>query len=326
MLINDICANVSGAAHPRHDTRLFGVEVEYEGVGPVPEMNRDLWTAVPDGSLRNDGVEFITRPVNIRTAVRSFRYLNELAAREGFLDTVRTGIHVHADMRDLTIAQVQGVLAAYGAFEPLMFQLMDPEREENIYCVPWYRAPDQAQMVAYLAGGPMETERLSGLPLVKYSALHLGPLWQFGTLEFRHAPTWRDPALFRRWICAINRLIEWGRRESPESVIEKCTQNPSPLAREIFGWTMAHVSDPETLMDDVNSLATVDEMIPYTYKASDWEWDVREGATSGVGYHDVAVEVPEEDASLEFDVGAAEDDEVREYDEDYNEDRDEEDY
>lgn len=318
MLINDITENAHGAPPPDPDARLYGIEVEYERVEDPPLMRDSGWNMVPDGSLRDSGMEFITPPVPMRTAVTSFRRLTRTAAHHEWRDTVRTGIHVHADMRDLTIEQVKGVLAAYGAFEPLFFKLVPEDREENVYCVPWYRAPDQARMVPYLARGPMDTERRSGVPLVKYSALYLRPLWNFGTIEFRHAPTWRDPALFRRWMCAINRMIEWGKDETPESVVEKCSQNPNLLVRDVFGWTMAHVQDPEAAMDDVHSLATVDEMIPYTYKLSDWTWEDREGALEGVGYHqeamsglDMAIPYPDDEM----------DEDHREYDEDYDEDR-----
>jgi hypothetical protein len=320
MLINDLTANSGGAPAPG-DERLFGVEVEYEQVGEPPRVQDLGWTSVHDGSLRDNGVEFITPPVPLRTAVASFRKLNKYAIDCGWVDNVRTGIHVHVDMRDLTVAQVQGVLAAYAAFEPLMFSLVNPDRETNIYCVPWYRASDQAKLVPHIAGGPGDTETRAGRSLVKYSALFIRPLWVFGTIEFRHAPTWKDPALFRRWMCAINRLVEWGKHESPQSVVEKCGSDPNSLVRSIFGWTMAHVPDPEGLMDEVNSLATVDEMTPYTYKLSDWEWDQREGAMAGVGYHVMAD--PDRLRERDGHTGLIVDD----YDEDdYDEDDNREDY
>lgn len=306
MLIKDICENPFAAPEPDPTSRLYGVEVEYENVIDPPCVRDIHWSATPDGSLRNNGLEFITEPIPLHNAVTAFRHLNNVAKFAGWEDTARTGIHVHADMRDLTFDRVKGVIAAYAAFEPLMFRLVDPTREENIYCVPWYRAPDQAGIVPFLGRGRMDTERTAGMALVKYSALYLRPLWRFGTLEFRQAETWREPAPFRRWICAISRLVEWGKDETPASVIEKCSSNPNQLVQDIFGWTMRHVTDPESVMDDVNSLATVDEMIPYTYKESDWTWDNCEGAMSGVGYHQIQAEAdPYEDSSE---------------DEDYNED------
>jgi hypothetical protein len=89
-------------------------------------------------------------------------------------------------------------------------------------------------------------------------------------------------------MCAINRLVEWGKNETPGSVQAKCETNPNLLVQDIFGWTMAHLTDPEALMDETNSLATLDEMKPYTYKESDWIWEQRPGATEGFGYHTIA--------------------------------------
>lgn len=312
MLIKDICENPFAAPEPDPTSRLYGVEVEYENVIDPPNVRDIRWNVTPDGSLRNNGLEFITHPISLHQAVTAFRHLNRVAGQESWEDTARTGIHVHADMRDLTFDRVKGVIAAYAAFEPLMFRLVDTTREENIYCVPWYRAPDQARVVPFLGRRRIDTERTAGVGLVKYSALYLRPLWKFGTLEFRQAETWRDPAPFRRWICAISRLVEWGKDETPESVIEKCSSNPNQLVQDIFGWTMRHVTDPESVMDEVNSLATVDEMIPYTYKESDWTWDNCEGALEGVGYHTVQAEM----AEMAFN---AEPDDYNE-DESYNED------
>jgi hypothetical protein len=312
MLIKDICENPFAAPEPDPTSRLYGVEVEYENVVDAPSVRSINWSAVPDGSLRNNGLEFITPPIPLHQAVTAFRNLNTVAEGEDWEDTARTGIHVHADMRDLTFDRVKGVIAAYAAFEPLMFKLVEESREENIYCVPWYRAPDQAGIVPFLGRGRMDTERTAGIACVKYSALYLRPLWRFGTLEFRQAETWREPAPFRRWICAISRLVEWGKDETPASVIEKCSANPNQLVRDIFGWTMRHVTDPESVMDDVNSLATVDEMIPYTYKESDWTWDNCEGVLAGVGYHEAAGETEEDSFS--------EPEPDEEYETDYNED------
>jgi hypothetical protein len=274
-----------------------------------------------DGSLRNNGVEYVSVPLSIRETMSAFRWVCNHAAEQGLVSHVRAGIHVHADMRDLSIEQVRGVLAAYAAFEPLFFSLVPADREENIYCVPWYRATDQARIVPCIGRSLTDTEQRAAEAMVKYSALYIRPLWSYGTIEFRHAPTWLSPAPFRRWLCAISRVIEWGKNHTPQTVADECVQNPNILVKKVFGWTMAHIPDPEALMDEANSLATVDEMIPYTYKESDSTFEDGAGLTAGCGYHqqvrlhETLHHPPDDDDD---------DDDDRDYEEQYNEDRDDE--
>lgn len=289
MIVNEMCRNENGAPPPA-GPRLFGIEVEYErailGDNPTlyPGWSQD-WGVTSDGSLRNSGVEFVSTPMTMHRAAGAFRKLTAVAQSCGWEANARTGIHVHADMRDLHLEQVAGVVAAYAAFEPIFFALAGAERENCIYCVPWYRAPDQANMMAQIVSNysTVSWNRHGGL--VKYSALYLQPLRRLGTIEFRHAPTWLDPAAFRRWIAAINRVVEWGMVHTPASVLDRCSSDITPLVEDVFGWTAANVQDPEALIDEADSLGTVAEMLPNTYEASDWLVDVGEGLTEGIGYH-----------------------------------------
>jgi len=283
MKVQEFCQNQYDAPPPTK-RRLYGVEVEVEQAGEHPSrqwLTAHKWRVTEDGSLRNNGLEFVSSPVTLRTAMHSYEALCEKAREFGYVANARTGIHVHADMRDLEVTQVAGVVAAYAAFEPLFFDLVGREREENIYCVPWYRAPEEGELIATLVTGDYARLR----DACKYSALYLMPLRKFGTIEFRAAPTWVDPEPMRRWMQAINRCIRWGMTQTPQSVLEACNTDPNTLVKQVFGRVFDHIEDPESLMDGVDSLGTVATMLPCTYKVGGWELLAANGESKAFGYH-----------------------------------------
>lgn len=296
MKVNEFCRNNYGAPDPgRH--RLYGIEVEVENAGEVPTrqwLTRHGFRAVEDGSLRNGGMEFITDPSTMASNMKSYTALCKKARDLGYVTNHRTGIHVHVDMRDLECAQVAGVLAAYAAFEPLFFELVGRDREECIYCVPWYRATEQADIVEALTHNDID-------PLgnaCKYSALYIRPLITFGTIEFRAAPTWVDPEPMKQWMKAIARVVRWGKDRTPKQVLEECGTNTNPLVGQVFGRVFRDIPDPEAVMDEVDSLGTVEEMLPCTYKVGAWQPAKANGEARAVGYHRQArragMEMPED--------------------------------
>lgn len=196
MIVAHFATNEIGAPT---DQELYGIEIEAEEFNPLfrgPEgsaLSR-YWNVKEDGSLRNFGVEFVSKllpPDKVSNAVHHLYG----RTRKLWEPSIRSGIHIHANMLGRTLDEVRRVLAYYSFVEPLLFAYVGPEREENIYCVPYYRAPGEAHTLMTAL-----TQSEYGLrDACKYSALFVGPLRTFGTIEFRHAPTFSDP----------DRLIEW---------------------------------------------------------------------------------------------------------------------
>lgn len=178
----------------------YGIEVEAENFDPMRRaaearaLSR-YWNIKDDGSLRNNGVEFVSKflPDEDVPGAVSLLYGR---TRRMWRPSVRTGIHIHVNMLHLSWAQVLRVLEYYAFAEPLLFSYLGSEREENIYCVPWYRAPQEAELVSSCINrGDMFRLRES----CKYSALFCGPMRTFGTIEFRHAPTFTTEEQMMLW-------------------------------------------------------------------------------------------------------------------------------
>lgn len=197
----------------------YGVEVEVEGAG-MGVMAPTGWDVTTDGSLRNGGLEFRSRsPWLLDTCLRRGSELYEVIDRNALDTNVRCGIHVHVNCLDYTPEQVGGILATYCIVEPLLFKMCGDTREQNNYCVPWYRAYDDASLYVQAMFG------LSGPSGVrsacKYSALFIEPLRRFGTIEFRQAPTWQSYGEYEEWLKVVDAIVQYGRTRDAEAVLEE---------------------------------------------------------------------------------------------------------
>lgn len=147
-MVKSLAAHFKDVNVPNYlDDTLIGVEVEVEGITePVTfkakEGQKEFWQVKEDGSLRNHGAEFITVPI----AARNFPIILE-ELKHGLIDSKskfefspRTSIHVHMNVRDMTIEQVISLLVTYIAVERLLYRYVKDknkiERAENIFCLP----------------------------------------------------------------------------------------------------------------------------------------------------------------------------------------------
>jgi hypothetical protein len=205
-LVEDFTNNTMGAVNTVD--QLVGVEIEVEGVhrnfhaGLVDLGER--WVTHPDGSLRNNGLEFVTPPLPVTKAYGAVRKFYEWDEVWRFKHTMRTSTHVHIDMRPRSMEELRSILTAYVLVEPLLMAACGPAREENIYCVPFYRANNDLDIIRAVLDGA-NPRRLN--ETCKYSALYLEPLLRFGTMEFRMAPVWDDVEDSVRWLRLLVELV-----------------------------------------------------------------------------------------------------------------------
>lgn len=200
--------------------QLFGIECECENVVPM-SYSADSpvlaagWSVTEDGSLRGAGVEFLTPPVPLTVANDMLRTLYRTKDRYEYTTSVRTSMHVHVNMQDDTFGSLENVLGAYCVLEPLLFELCGTEREENIYCVPFYRA--KMPLIQFRR---IKNNLISWRDVNKYSALNLGAIVKFGTIEFRHAPLWDSLAEAQTWLGIIDELVQQGRQRTPHELLD----------------------------------------------------------------------------------------------------------
>ncbi len=154
-----------------------------------------------DGSLRNRGVEFITKPMNYEAALHTFKTLHKGLTLGPQPFSSRTSIHVHVNMTNMTMAQLKHFLLTYALLEPVFFEVAGETRKHNIHCVPLnftllpsiYNKPIQDMIKAWS----------------KYSAFNLMPIRTQGTVEFRHLYGTDDAQVYQKWLTLIKELWDF---------------------------------------------------------------------------------------------------------------------
>ena len=195
--------------HGVPSVQRVGVEIEVEDVedGDYDELD-PYWDIKEDDSLRNNGAEFITKPSTYPQIVEAGKIFYEAMRQYDWDGNARCGIHVHAEVNRLTVTELQALLTSYVLAEPLFFDAAGPEREENIYCVPWYRAPDDVRWALRAFARPHRMVN----PLsetCKYSGLYLEPIRRFGTIEFRMSPVYETYDQLDRFIRMVFSLVNY---------------------------------------------------------------------------------------------------------------------
>ena len=180
---------------------VAGAELEVED---VQDWNRNGLAelqiqSTEDGSLRNNGKEFLLPPSTKPELLdRFYRFHRDvlMTGEEPF--SARTSTHIHVNMQQSTDAQTKNFLLLYAIFEPLAFAFVGDQRQQNIHCVPL----GYTHMPSYY--------KLNLTTIVskwhKYTAFNLLPLVEKGTVEFRHLEGTADVGRFSTWLSFIEKL------------------------------------------------------------------------------------------------------------------------
>lgn len=204
-------------ATPLHcaDPRLlYGLELEIENVPNWDELVVAGMTSVEDGSLRNNGREFLTSPSTFSVVSHMLERFFDRAKLTKNNYSERCSVHVHANCQDLTTDQLSGLCMLYQVYERLLYTFAGEERDKNIFCIPW----DQT-MITYNVINNIESKRLNQLKSwAKYTGLNLLPLLTLGTIEFRHMPGTCDINKIKTWLNLIGSLFSYVRNTDLDSI------------------------------------------------------------------------------------------------------------
>lgn len=182
---------------------IIGIEVEVENVKSIdPNITLGFWRVDEDGSLRNNGREFISSPLRSGYIEPALNHL--FAGINADVDfSPRTSIHIHLNARTFTPENLCAFVMAYMAVENLLFKFAGNNRRSNIYCVP---IQDTAIFDKLPKEWGLRTLDLIRRSWSKYTALNLVPLADKGTVEFRHMPGTSDIKRLMVWISMIQKL------------------------------------------------------------------------------------------------------------------------
>ena len=192
------------------EVSFLGIEVEVEG---LDEERRDFdsvfWDIKEDGSLRNNGWEFVSVPIRGNAVYAALKTLDSSLRKYRGVDfSDRTSVHVHVNVRDMEVESLINMLLIYLVFETILykhvFDACGKKRDDNIFCVPIGDVGQSlglAQALSFFEKG----NNLHALHRItanwrKYSGLNLIPIRSFGTIEFRHLGGISNPEKILTWI------------------------------------------------------------------------------------------------------------------------------
>lgn len=248
---------------------LYGVELEIENCPDGPDHAHVGFSAKEDGSLRNNGWEFVSHPMdfnNLAYCLTNFFQKNKFNA-ENYSD--RCSVHVHANCLDLTVDQLAAVLLQYQTFEELLYKFVGQDRDKNIFCIPWSETQLTYNFVNDLEKDLQRVRRWQ-----KYTGLNILPLRQFGTIEFRQMGGEYDVVKILNWLRIIGCMFAFARANTladiKRSIMEVNTTSAySNLMDRVFGNYSGLLKSPgyETALE--NGVLNLKYMILEEGKAKD---------------------------------------------------------
>ncbi len=280
----------------------YGIEIEVEGVSAAVQeaLNSSqtigkYWSLVGDGSLRNHGVEFVSRVLNKEDTTPALEVFYSAYDRFNMRSTMRCGIHIHANCLDLYVDELPGLFTTYALAEPLFMEYCGDVREENIYCVPWYRATTEPEKLADI----YRSDKYRGAMLratfgsaCKYSALNAAPLVRFGTVEFRHAPTWGTLEPTKIWASLVDKLMMYGPRRAPKDILLAWHNDPVLWYRQVFGTEHGmNLTRTAHLAEERGAVGVAEKFLPPT-KGKATDWSAPSLYVQGEGVRDYAISTP----------------------------------
>lgn len=197
--------------------RRFGIELEV--ISPISHvaLGQKLtdaglvgWRVKYDGSLSGGGAEIVS-PVlqgddgreQVRKVCRVLRQANCTVNRS-------CGLHVHHEIRDMTIGQVKGLARLWSDNQDVIDGLVAPSRRggTNTYC-----GRLSSHDLASLARCD-RLERVSQHVTTRYRTLNLASYGRYGTVEIRQHQGTMDAEKVLTWLAFGQAMIEAARSQT----------------------------------------------------------------------------------------------------------------
>lgn len=198
---------------------IIGIEMEIEHITDDLEKDSNItnffWNVKDDGSLRDDGKEFVSIPLRVEVVPYAFHHLKTVF-KEFFIKpsfSNRTSVHIHLNVLDMNIQEFLVFILLYFIYEKHYFSLAGTRRESNIFCVPL----NESTQIDLILGNIKSITNINYTTYLeflcyqwqKYNALNLACVYGntvvngYGTIEFRHLYGTLEPKILTEWIKSI---------------------------------------------------------------------------------------------------------------------------
>ena len=216
---------------------MFGVEIEAEGAGlDIPENK--VWRQEADGSLRAkpECCEYVFKePLSYEDSITAVGWLNAQHKKNGTVLnwSFRCSTHVHLNVQEMELSALLRLVYLYYIFENLLVKWSGEEREGNRFCL---RLKDSSEIPFVVENIFRNSLRGVNENQVRYSALNLGSLIKYGSVEFRSLSGTTDRERLSKWLNGITNLRDYAvQAKSLQELFEKAKGNLNAFGKEVFG-------------------------------------------------------------------------------------------
>ncbi len=197
---------------------MVGIEIEVENITNSLHPLA-YWDVKADGSLRNNGVELVSVPLQIKQVQLALEHAYKILTENNKPDfSNRTSVHIHVNCRDLTQNQIYNFILLYALFEKHFYSLAGNKRMNSIFCVPLFRT-NQLNVIDNVVYGLSSNWH-------KYCGINLLPLYEnhvtrgYGTVEFRHLYGTSNQREILEWINDILCLRKYACEVSKDDLLK----------------------------------------------------------------------------------------------------------
>ena len=266
---------LSGKLPIRAPTTFVGLEIELENV-VLSSLPKSTWNNIEDGSLKNNGREFVTIPIQFKYLEIELQRL--FSGLKNYETTSRCSIHVHINARDFTLIELKSFIALYVIFEKSLYKYSG-DRIHNNFCSPLIGYPAVVKaFVKALTSGYIEHQWF------KYFGFNLSPIFggeskPLGTIEFRHMKGNHDIPYIVNWINLIVSLkllakkMPWAEIEEHIKVMNT-TSGYYWLAEQIFGQFSPLITEQPTFKQDVEECISMAKTIFFEEPTKKYEEEI----------------------------------------------------
>lgn len=246
-----------------------GIEIELEG-NAFPEdftlmgAVDDKWTPHHDGSLRGACREYVlTRPVPREEVGEVLTKLHTVLHNAGtkVAPSVRTGVHVHINVRQLTVEEVFKFMLTWFIFESILVRYCGEDRVGNLFCL---RGSDaEAYMEALEEASRTNDLNVLYTDELRYSAMNPKALCEYGSLEFRCLKSPEDIRDIEQWVKLLLKVKDFSLTiDDPREFVEQISvAGGDVIAEEVFGELLPVLPAHDWTMELYDGLRLVQPII-----------------------------------------------------------------
>lgn len=284
------------------NSTFVGIEVEVErmndnGLSPklISELN-PVWMIKLDGSLRNNGREFVSLPIRGKNVISALHllhaHLNTHHKKHEFSE--RTSIHIHVNVRKLSIEQVICFLFVYISVEKSIFKFIKSsgwDRSNNIFCVPLAESDMYVGLMFLIKY--LKEDKINDIILVlrqmwkKYTAFNTLPVAEKGTFELRHMGGTIDVNVITNWVNLILCMKKYAEKTPLEKMIQIITDlnvnsQYEAYLQEIFGEYYYLVGGDTINSELEEGVCVVKDILGWATEIKEYPATIPEIETSGL--------------------------------------------